>query len=219
MIKSELVQIIANRNPHLFLRDVENIVNAIFDEITDALADGNRVELRGFGAFSVKNRPARTGRNPRTGESVDGRGKMGAVLQDRQGIARTAERREVGVTAAPYRRPRPDHDMYNRFLLIVIFVPLAIVLIALAVANRAPVAFTLDPFNPGNPALTLNPRCSCSCFWRWPLASSSAALSPGSGRAATAIGAPARAGSAERCASRRIRAAPQNAAALPKPTA
>ena len=70
MIKSELVQVIANRNPHLFLRDVENIVNAIFEEITEALADGSRVELRGFGAFSVKNRPARTGRNPRTGESV-----------------------------------------------------------------------------------------------------------------------------------------------------
>ena len=69
MIKSELVQIIATRNPHL--RDVDNIVSAIFDEITDALAEGNRVELRGFGAFSVKNRPARTGRNPRTGESVE----------------------------------------------------------------------------------------------------------------------------------------------------
>ncbi|MGQ2907943.1 MAG: integration host factor subunit beta [Aliihoeflea sp.] len=71
MIKSELVQTIANRNPHLFLRDVENIVNAIFDEITEALAQGNRVELRGFGAFSVKNRPARVGRNPRTGEAVE----------------------------------------------------------------------------------------------------------------------------------------------------
>ena len=71
MIKSELVQIIANRNPHLFLRDVETIVNAIFDEITEALSKGNRVELRGFGAFSVKNRPSRTGRNPRTGESVE----------------------------------------------------------------------------------------------------------------------------------------------------
>jgi integration host factor subunit beta len=70
MIKSELVQIIANKNPHLFVRDVENIVGAIFEEITDALASGNRVELRGFGAFSVKNRPARTGRNPRTGEAV-----------------------------------------------------------------------------------------------------------------------------------------------------
>ncbi len=70
MIKSELVQIIANRNPHLFQRDVENIVNAVFDEITDSLAQGNRVELRGFGAFSVKNRPAREGRNPRTGDKV-----------------------------------------------------------------------------------------------------------------------------------------------------
>ena len=70
MIKSELVQTIANRNPHLFLRDVENIVNAIFEEITRALAEGNRVELRGFGAFSVKNRPARTGRNPRTGDTI-----------------------------------------------------------------------------------------------------------------------------------------------------
>lgn len=70
MIKSELVQTISKKNPHLFQRDVENIVNAIFDEIGDALADGNRVELRGFGAFSVKNRPARTGRNPRTGASV-----------------------------------------------------------------------------------------------------------------------------------------------------
>lgn len=70
MIKSELVQLIANRNPHLFLRDVENIVNAIFEEITDSLAAGNRVELRGFGAFSVKARDARVGRNPRTGEAV-----------------------------------------------------------------------------------------------------------------------------------------------------
>lgn len=70
MIKSELVQIIANRNPHLYQRDVENIVNAVLDEISDTLADGNRVELRGFGAFSVKNRPAREGRNPRTGEKV-----------------------------------------------------------------------------------------------------------------------------------------------------
>lgn len=70
MIKSELVQMIADKNPHLYHRDVENIVNAILDEITDALATGNRVELRGFGAFSVKNRPARTARNPKTGEQV-----------------------------------------------------------------------------------------------------------------------------------------------------
>jgi len=70
MIKSELVQRIANRNPHLYLRDVEKIVNAILDEITDALSRGDRVELRGFGAFSVKHRDARVGRNPRTGAHV-----------------------------------------------------------------------------------------------------------------------------------------------------
>ncbi|WP_035009128.1 MULTISPECIES: integration host factor subunit beta [Bartonella] len=70
MVKSELVQIIARQNPHLFQRDVENIVNAIFEEISTALANGNRVELRGFGAFSVKSRSARNGRNPRTGEAV-----------------------------------------------------------------------------------------------------------------------------------------------------
>jgi integration host factor subunit beta len=70
VIKSELVQIVAARNPHLYHRDVENIVNAVLDEITDALAGGNRVELRGFGAFSVKNRPSRSGRNPRTGDAV-----------------------------------------------------------------------------------------------------------------------------------------------------
>src|SRR5881396_2146864 len=59
MIKSELVQRIAEHNPHLYQRDVENIVNAILDEIVAALARGDRVELRGFGAFSVKHRPAR----------------------------------------------------------------------------------------------------------------------------------------------------------------
>ena len=71
MIKSELIQKLADENPHLYQRDVERIVSAVFDEITDALARGDRVELRGFGAFSVKHRDARTGRNPRTGESVE----------------------------------------------------------------------------------------------------------------------------------------------------
>ncbi len=70
MTKSELIQKLAERNPHLFLRDIEKIVDTVFDEISGALADGNRVELRGFGAFSVKHREARTGRNPRTGETV-----------------------------------------------------------------------------------------------------------------------------------------------------
>ncbi len=71
MIKSELIQRLAEQNPHLYQRDVEHIVNAILNEITEALARGDRVELRGFGAFSVKKRDARTGRNPRTGESVE----------------------------------------------------------------------------------------------------------------------------------------------------
>jgi len=70
MIKSELIQQIAEDNPHLYQRDVERIVSTLFEEITAALARGDRVELRGFGAFSVKKRDARQGRNPRTGESV-----------------------------------------------------------------------------------------------------------------------------------------------------
>ncbi|MTJ84170.1 MAG: integration host factor subunit beta [Telmatospirillum sp.] len=71
MTKSELIARLAELNPHLYQRDVERIVTTIFDEITAALARGDRVELRGFGAFSVKRRDARQGRNPRTGESVD----------------------------------------------------------------------------------------------------------------------------------------------------
>ena len=70
MIRSELIQKLADENPHLFQRDVERIVNTIFDEITETLARGERVELRGFGAFSVKKRDSRVGRNPRTGASV-----------------------------------------------------------------------------------------------------------------------------------------------------
>ena len=70
MIRSELVQKLVEDNPHLYQRDVEKIVNTIFEEIIETMAGGNRVELRGFGAFSVKKRVSRTGRNPRTGESV-----------------------------------------------------------------------------------------------------------------------------------------------------
>ena len=71
MIKSELVQKIADKNPHLYHRDVERIINTILDQIIGAMKEGDRVELRGFGAFSVKSRKARTGRNPRTGEAVE----------------------------------------------------------------------------------------------------------------------------------------------------
>lgn len=89
MIRSELIQKIADDNPHLYQRDVERIVNTIFDEIIDAMSRGDRVELRGFGAFSVKKRDARTGRNPRTGEAVDVEEKhvpffkTGKLLRDR----------------------------------------------------------------------------------------------------------------------------------------
>lgn len=71
MTKSELIQRLAERNPHLYHRDVERIVSSIFDEIGVALTHGDRVELRGFGAFSVKEREGRVGRNPRTGEAVE----------------------------------------------------------------------------------------------------------------------------------------------------
>ncbi|HEY6433650.1 MAG TPA: integration host factor subunit beta [Acetobacteraceae bacterium] len=70
MTKSELIGELAEANPHLRAADVEVIVATIFDEISRALARGERVELRGFGAFTVKRRNARTGRNPRTGEAV-----------------------------------------------------------------------------------------------------------------------------------------------------
>jgi integration host factor subunit beta len=70
MIKSELITQLAAQNPHLYHRDVERIVTTIFEEISAALSNGDRVELRGFGAFSVKQRPARIGRNPRTGAAV-----------------------------------------------------------------------------------------------------------------------------------------------------
>jgi integration host factor subunit beta len=70
MIRSELVQKLCNDFPDLSQREVENVVSAIFDSITDQLAKGGRVELRGFGAFSTRQRDARTGRNPRTGATI-----------------------------------------------------------------------------------------------------------------------------------------------------
>ena len=71
MTKSELIARIAELNPHLYQRDVERIVSTIFEEISAALSRGDRVELRGFGAFSIKSRDSRAGRNPRTGEAVE----------------------------------------------------------------------------------------------------------------------------------------------------
>ena len=97
MIKSELVAKISQANPHLYQRDVERIVNTVFGEISNALARGDRVELRGFGAFSVKTRPARMGRNPRTGEAVAVSEKTvpffktGKEMRDRLNNKQTAE--------------------------------------------------------------------------------------------------------------------------------
>jgi integration host factor subunit beta len=71
MIRSELVQKIASENSDLRLDEVERIVDTFFDSIVAQLAEGGRVELRGFGAFSTRSRESRTGRNPRTGASVD----------------------------------------------------------------------------------------------------------------------------------------------------
>ena len=96
MTKSELILRLAELNPHLFQRDVERIVSTIFDEVAKALARGDRVELRGFGAFSVKRRAHRTGRNPRTGEAVDVAAKAipyfktGKQLRDRLNTAAAA---------------------------------------------------------------------------------------------------------------------------------
>jgi integration host factor subunit beta len=102
MIKSELVARLTQRYPHLYHRDVERIVTTVLEEITKALAQSHRVELRGFGAFSVKVRPSRLGRNPRTGEPVSVEEKRapffrtGKELRERLNIAESAEQRTSG---------------------------------------------------------------------------------------------------------------------------
>ncbi len=70
MTKSELVEQAAEQSPHLSRRDIELVVNTIFESITDALGDEQRVEIRGFGTFQVRRRRPRQGRNPKTGETV-----------------------------------------------------------------------------------------------------------------------------------------------------
>jgi len=115
MIKSELIAKIAGANPHLYHRDIERIVNVIFDEIVDALARGDRVELRGFGAFTVKHRPPRTGRNPRTGTSVTVEEKFvpffktGKELRERLNTedAPESEKKPAAKRRSPQRASRP----------------------------------------------------------------------------------------------------------------
>ena len=101
MIKSELVARLAERYPHLYHRDVERIVSTVLDEISNALSNGDRVELRGFGAFSVKELRARQGRNPRTGEIVAVREKR--VVQFRPG---KEIRQRLMNTETPDARPK-----------------------------------------------------------------------------------------------------------------
>lgn len=96
MIKSELVQRLAQANPHLYQRDVERIVGTIFEEIASALSRGDRVELRGFGAFSVKTRPARTGRNPRTGDPVEVDAKAVPFFKTGKELRERLNRRPLG---------------------------------------------------------------------------------------------------------------------------
>lgn len=107
MIKSELIDKIAEANPHLFHKDIERIVNVILGEIIDALARGDRVELRGFGAFTVKHRSARQGRNPRTGATVKVDEKFvpffktGKELRERINQKPPASRKEQPTPVAP----------------------------------------------------------------------------------------------------------------------
>jgi integration host factor subunit beta len=98
MIKSELVQKLADQNPHLYQRDVEKVVNAILDTIADALAQGGRAEIRGFGSFAARKRGARTGRNPRTGEAV-------AVSEKAVPVFRTGKEMRQRLNASP-RQPK-----------------------------------------------------------------------------------------------------------------
>ncbi len=70
MTKSELISKIAEKNPNLTFKDIEKIVNIVFDSIIHALAEGNRIEFRGFGAFSVRTRLPRVAKNPKTGQEI-----------------------------------------------------------------------------------------------------------------------------------------------------
>jgi integration host factor subunit beta len=90
MLKSELIKRVSSQNLHLFERDIEKVVNAILDEMVEALRRGDRVELRGFGAFSAKLREARQGRNPKTGVAVSVGKKAYPFFQDGKGNARAA---------------------------------------------------------------------------------------------------------------------------------
>ena len=108
MTKSELIAQLAAENPHLRQPDVELIVATIFDEITAALARGDRVELRGFGAFSAKRRDARTGRNPRTGATVAVAGKAVPYFKPGKELRERINAGGDGARPAPAAAPAPS---------------------------------------------------------------------------------------------------------------
>ena len=145
MTKSELIAHLAAENPHLRQPDIELIVATVFEEITAALARGDRVELRGFGAFSAKQRDARTGRNPRTGAAVPVEGKAvpyfkpGKELRERVNGGRAAAQ----PAAAPAPRPIREALMLRWILL----APLLILLILFGLSNRQEVYLYLWPFD------------------------------------------------------------------------
>lgn len=101
MIKSQLVDRVAELNPHLNRRAVKKMVNAILEEISDALAQGSRVELRGFGSFSIRRRPARTGRNPKDATLVRIPEKVMPAFRSGKGLKRRLNRHSAG--AVPIR--------------------------------------------------------------------------------------------------------------------
>ena len=103
MTRSELIAALAAAHPHLRLPDEERVVATIFAEISDALVRGDRVELRGFGAFSIKKRDPRTGRNPRTGSAVEVSAKAVPYFKPGKELR---ERVNGGPLQAPARRPR-----------------------------------------------------------------------------------------------------------------
>lgn len=105
MTRSELIAELAVANPHLMGRDVELIVSTVFDEITAALSRGERVELRGFGAFTVKRRTARTGRNPRTGAAVPVQEKAVPFFKAGKELRERVNRGKPARSAAPERVP------------------------------------------------------------------------------------------------------------------
>ena len=108
MTRSELIQLLADENPHLFHRDVERIVDTVFQEIIDAMARGDRVELRGFGAFSVKKRDARQGRNPRTGDMVQVEQKHVPFFKTGKEMRERLNRDEAEAGAAKIDAPKAD---------------------------------------------------------------------------------------------------------------